>query len=108
MNRLLSGTVAATLLLALGACGAEESPAATGEAADNGATLTLWTRAATESVSKAYAAAYNATHKNQVQVTAYPNETHRTRALGDGALAFLAKPYDEQSLVDCIKLAIAA
>ena len=41
-------------------------------------------------------------------VTAYPNETHRTRALGDGALAFLAKPYDEQSLVDCIKLAIAA
>ena len=40
-------------------------------------------------------------------VTAYPNETHRARALGDGALAFLAKPCDEQSLVDCIKLAIA-
>ncbi|MEV0564555.1 sugar ABC transporter substrate-binding protein [Dactylosporangium sp. NPDC050588] len=77
MKRLLSGTVAATLLLALGACGdSADSPAATGEAADSGATLTLWTRAATESVSKAYAAAYNATHKNQVQVTAYPNEEY--------------------------------
>ena len=54
----------------------EGRPAATPEAADSGATLTLWTRAATESVSKAYAAAYNATHKNQVQVTAYPNEEY--------------------------------
>jgi FixJ family two-component response regulator len=41
-------------------------------------------------------------------VTAFPNETHRTRAIGDGALAFLAKPYNEQSLVDCINRAIAA
>ena len=36
--------------------------------ADDGAVLTLWTRAATESVSKAYADAYNATHRNKVEV----------------------------------------
>ena len=39
-------------------------------------------------------------------VTAYPSEMHRSRAFEDGALGFLTKPYDAQSLVDCIKLAI--
>ena len=34
------------------------------------------TRAGTEAVSKAYAEAYNASHKNKVQVTAYPNEEY--------------------------------
>ncbi|WP_394621984.1 ABC transporter substrate-binding protein [Lentzea sp. JNUCC 0626] len=62
---------AAVLLLATAACGADEPGAA-----DDGATLTLWTRAATESVSKAYAEAYNATHRNKVEVTAYPNEEY--------------------------------
>ncbi|MEO6084751.1 MAG: sugar ABC transporter substrate-binding protein [Umezawaea sp.] len=38
--------------------------------------LTMWTRAATESVSKAYADAYNATHEDKVEVTAYPNEEY--------------------------------
>src|SRR6185369_8253757 len=45
-------------------------------AADDGTTLTVWTRAATETVSKAYADAYNASHKNKVTVTAYPNEEY--------------------------------
>lgn len=39
-------------------------------------------------------------------VTAYPSEMHRSRAFEYGALGFLTKPYNEQSLVDCIKLAI--
>ncbi|GAB2992828.1 sugar ABC transporter substrate-binding protein [Saccharothrix stipae] len=61
-------------MLVLAACGdrGAESPAG----ADDGAVLTLWTRAATESVSKAYADAYNATHRNKVEVTAYPNEEY--------------------------------
>ncbi|WP_461122988.1 ABC transporter substrate-binding protein [Saccharothrix stipae] len=61
-------------VLVLAACGdrGAESPAG----ADDGAVLTLWTRAATESVSKAYADAYNATHRNKVEVTAYPNEEY--------------------------------
>ncbi len=54
---------------------ADDCRAASGQS-DDGATLTLWTRAATESVSKAYADAYNATHRNKVQVTAYPNEEY--------------------------------
>lgn len=40
-------------------------------------------------------------------VTAYPNETHRARALEDGALGFLTKPYNEQTLVDFLNRAIA-
>lgn len=72
--------VAACALLTLGlaACGGGADPAggAAPPNADDGSTLTLWTRAATEAVSKAYAEAYNATHKNKVQVTAYPNEEY--------------------------------
>jgi FixJ family two-component response regulator len=41
-------------------------------------------------------------------VTAYPNETHRARAFAQGAVGFLTKPYDERSLVDCLRRAIAA
>ncbi|MFD0206427.1 MULTISPECIES: ABC transporter substrate-binding protein [Saccharothrix] len=67
--RAVSAVAAGVLLLA--ACGGQEP-----EAADDGAVLTLWTRAATESVSKAYADAYNATHRNKVEVTAYPNEEY--------------------------------
>lgn len=39
-------------------------------------------------------------------VTAYPSDAHRSRALEGGALGFLTKPYDQQSLVDCIERAI--
>jgi multiple sugar transport system substrate-binding protein len=71
---------AAILLMvtALGACSdKKEADTGTGTAGvDDGSTLTLWTRAATESVSKAYADAYNKTHKNKVNVTAYPNEEY--------------------------------
>jgi multiple sugar transport system substrate-binding protein len=76
--RVLAATAAATVLvLGLAACGGDDEDGDTGTAsADDGSTLTLWTRAATESVSKAYADAYNASHKNKVQVTAYPNEEY--------------------------------
>jgi multiple sugar transport system substrate-binding protein len=58
------------LLLGLTACGSDSS----GD--DGPVTLTLWTRAATEAVSKAYADAYNKTHDNTVEVTAFPNEEY--------------------------------
>ena len=38
-------------------------------------------------------------------VSAYLNETHRARAFEEGALCFLTKPYDQQSLLDCLTLA---
>jgi multiple sugar transport system substrate-binding protein len=65
------------LLVAVAACGDDDSGGGAAPAtADDGSTLTLWTRAATESVSKAFADAYNATHENTVEVTAYPNEEY--------------------------------
>lgn len=70
--RVASAVAAGALVLA--ACGGEEQAGTAG--ADDGAVLTLWTRAATESVSKAYADAYNASHRNKVEVTAYPNEEY--------------------------------
>src|SRR3954451_12687695 len=38
-------------------------------------------------------------------VTAFRNEEDRARALEQGALCFLIKPYDQQSLLDCLNLA---
>lgn len=77
MRKAASLLAVTVLALAMTACGTDEPVSTpTALAVDDGATLTLWTRAATESVSKAYAEAYNATHKNKVQVTAYPNEEY--------------------------------
>jgi multiple sugar transport system substrate-binding protein len=60
----------AVLVLAVAtACGSESGD-------DGPVTLTLWTRAATETVSKAYADAYNKSHDNKVEVTAFPNEEY--------------------------------
>jgi len=72
-----SRTLALAVVAALGlsACGTSAATSSTA-AADDGTTLTIWTRAATETVSKAYADAYNAGHKNKVKVTAYPNEEY--------------------------------
>jgi multiple sugar transport system substrate-binding protein len=72
------GTVVATVALVVGlaACGKNAPGASDTASIDDGATITLWTRAATELVSKAYADAYNASHKNKVEVTAYPNEEY--------------------------------
>jgi multiple sugar transport system substrate-binding protein len=66
-------TRAALAVLVLGlatACGSDSG------GGDGPVTLTLWTRAATEAVSKAYAEAYNKTHDNKVEVTAFPNEEY--------------------------------
>jgi len=38
-------------------------------------------------------------------VTAHANEANRASAFEDGALCFLAKPYDHRALVDCLALA---
>ncbi len=39
-------------------------------------------------------------------ITAYPDEKHRSQALGAGAIGFLSKPFDERSLVNCLGVAI--
>ncbi|MFC0506493.1 ABC transporter substrate-binding protein [Micromonospora costi] len=76
-RRAVALAAAALLMTVATACGGDDGATGGDQAAvDDGATLTLWTRAATEAMSKAYAEAYNATHKNKVQVTAYPNEEY--------------------------------
>jgi FixJ family two-component response regulator len=41
-----------------------------------------------------------------ILITAYPNEQHRKRALDNGAVGFLSKPFEEGSLIKCIAKAI--
>src|SRR5262249_2001148 len=67
---------AAIALVAAAACSSNSGGEDPSSSPDDGSTLTLWTRAGTEAVSRAYAEAYNATHQNQVEVTAYPNEEY--------------------------------
>src|SRR4029079_14768828 len=43
---------------------------------DDGAKLTLWTRAPLEKQAKLLVAAYNASHKNQVALTVVPNDDY--------------------------------
>ena len=39
-------------------------------------------------------------------ITAYPDETIRTRALDAGAVCFLGKPFDVQALIECLHKAV--
>jgi len=41
-----------------------------------------------------------------ILITAYPNEKHRKRALDNGAVGFLSKPFDHRSLMECLTDAI--
>jgi FixJ family two-component response regulator len=39
-------------------------------------------------------------------ITAFPEESIRTRALEGGAIGFLSKPFDSQVLIECINCAL--
>src|SRR3974390_1524816 len=41
-----------------------------------------------------------------IVITAYPNEKYRTRALANGAVGFLIKPFDEELLNEYLTIAI--
>jgi FixJ family two-component response regulator len=41
-----------------------------------------------------------------ILVTAYPNEAARSRALKDGIVGYLRKPFDDNHLADCVQKAI--
>jgi ABC-type tungstate transport system permease subunit len=43
-----------------------------------------------------------------ILITAYPNEKHRARALDNGAVGFLSKPFDEEPLIKCLSAAITS
>jgi FixJ family two-component response regulator len=39
-------------------------------------------------------------------ISAFPEESSRARALGAGAAGFLTKPFDGQTLIDCLNRAL--
>src|SRR3984885_5470671 len=41
-------------------------------------------------------------------ITAFPEESARLRALHDGAVCFLSKPFDAPTLLRCVEAALAA
>jgi len=81
-QRALAGVVVAGLLLALPACGDSSNDSSSAKVSagpngtDDGAKLTLWTRAPLEKQAKLLVAAYNASHKNQVALTVVPNDDY--------------------------------
>jgi len=84
-TRWLAGLVAASAALALAACssggGGSNATSTGGSSAsaagtDDGTKLTLWTRAPLEKQAKLLVAAYNSSHKNQVDLTVVPNDDY--------------------------------
>jgi multiple sugar transport system substrate-binding protein len=74
--------------------GASETPSAAASASfsagtDDGTHITMWTRAATQTQAQELVAAYNATHKNQVDLTIVPTDDMQAKvgaAAGAGSL----------------------
>ncbi|BCY08505.1 ABC transporter substrate-binding protein [Actinoplanes sp. L3-i22] len=95
VRRVIAGVAAIGLAVAMAACGGSddsktEAPTAAGvDGVDDGAELTLWTRAPLEFQAKALVDAYNKAHKNQVKLTIVPNDDYVAKvgaAAGAGQL----------------------
>ena len=43
-----------------------------------------------------------------ILITAYPDDSMRERALGDGVVCYLSKPFDENDLLACIHSSITS
>jgi FixJ family two-component response regulator len=41
-----------------------------------------------------------------ILITAYPDESVRSRALADGVICYLSKPFDEDVLLGCVRSAL--
>lgn len=41
-----------------------------------------------------------------ILITAYPDDAGRTRALADGVLSYLRKPFDDEELLRCVRMAL--
>jgi multiple sugar transport system substrate-binding protein len=78
----LAGVVALVAALALAACQGGSSGGGGGggtAAKDDGTKLTMWTRAATQAFTQSLVDEYNKTHKNQVKLTAFPNDSYQQK-----------------------------
>jgi Bacterial extracellular solute-binding protein len=80
----VAAALAASAVLALAAgCGGDDEPEGGGNAAsggsDTGETITMWTRAATQTQSERLVKAYNESHENQVELTVIPTDNYQAR-----------------------------
>ncbi len=87
----LAALAAATLILSGCVSTPADAPSTGADplGVDDGTTLTMWSRSATETQSQAFVDAYNASHKNQVELTIIPNDDFVTKvgaAAGGGGL----------------------
>lgn len=41
-----------------------------------------------------------------ILITAYPSEAARERALADGVVCYLTKPFDKERLIECVQVAL--
>ncbi|MEH0589962.1 extracellular solute-binding protein [Streptomyces sp. B21-106] len=87
VRRLAVGAVAFLAAASLiTACGSGDGDSAGGsgrtadaKGVDDGATLTMWTRAATRPQSEALVKAYNASHKNKIELTVVPTDDYQAK-----------------------------
>jgi multiple sugar transport system substrate-binding protein len=82
LGRSISALAACALLALAAGCGGDDEPEAGGAAgggADSGATITMWTRAATQAQSERLVEAYNAKHRNTVELTVIPTDNYQAR-----------------------------
>ena len=86
-RRVAAALALCAVAVVVGACGGSDGDdGAAGSAggnkaagADTGATITMWTRAATQVQSERLVKQYNATHKNQVKLTVIPTDNYQAR-----------------------------
>ncbi|MFC4013272.1 ABC transporter substrate-binding protein [Nonomuraea purpurea] len=79
MRRRLAGiSLLGVLTLTAAACGSGGGGGST-QPADGPVTITMWTRAATQTQSERLVKAYNSTHKNQVKLTVIPTDNYQPR-----------------------------
>jgi multiple sugar transport system substrate-binding protein len=71
--------LAGALLLTACQSGPTESSAGSTGTVDDGTTLTMWTRSPTVAFSQTLVDAYNASHKNKVQLTAFPADSYQQK-----------------------------
>ncbi|MCX4760280.1 sugar ABC transporter substrate-binding protein [Streptomyces sp. NBC_01275] len=88
LHRLVTGAIALLAAASLvTACGSGEGGSGSGggggaadaKGVDDGATLTMWTRAATRPQSEALVKAYNASHENKVELTVIPTDDYQAK-----------------------------
>ncbi|WP_377273107.1 ABC transporter substrate-binding protein [Peterkaempfera sp. SMS 1(5)a] len=78
-RRALAVAVAALALAVTAACsssGGGTDTAGASPGSTQGVQVTMWTRAGTQSQTQALVAAYNASHRNHIALTTYPNEQY--------------------------------